>query len=136
MKVEDQEEAKQGVSYMGSIVLEGKANDPNLRNEARVRTVLCKTNLEGTVQGRVRFKGLWHLGMCMFNNIMGCVPMCYTLVYKLTQVYTNDTCHFYAQEYIYLYGLLSLKEKRKNRHSSTRRLAFNYSCTHYKELST
>jgi hypothetical protein len=48
---------------MGFIVLEGNTNDMNLRNEARVKTVLCRTDLEGTgpregpVQG---FVASWH----------------------------------------------------------------------------
>jgi hypothetical protein len=32
---------------------------------------------------------------------MRCMPM-YTMVYKLTKVDTNDTCHYYAQECLIL----------------------------------
>ena len=36
--------------------------------------------------------------MSMFNNITRS-RLSYTMVYKLTKVYTNDTCHKHAQEY-------------------------------------
>ena len=50
-----------------------------------------------TIDVQVRLLISWH--DYLSSIVLWGVSLCYTMVYKLTKVYTNDTWHEYAQEH-------------------------------------
>ena len=78
----------------------------NSVNHLILRRMLCYTDVQQlhhtcpliALGGQTLLIDIW-AWVCS-NSVTRWSCMCYTMVYKLTEVNTNDTCHYYAKNYL------------------------------------